>query len=353
MEPLNLKEAMLEELEALASSLGEPSYRATQIAQWVYQKGATSPEEMTNLSKALRDRLSEATKLPALEVLQREESSDGTVKYLFGLTDGEAIEAVVIPEGKRLTLCLSTQVGCRFSCSFCRTAEMGLRRQLETWEIVDQYLACRLRLGHPITNLVFMGMGEPLDNYGPVTKALRIMTDEGLMQISPRRITVSTVGLTPAIKALMDEGLGVNLAVSLVATTDEVRNDLTPVGKRYGLENLFGTLRALELPKRRRITIEYVLLEGLNDSTQDAHRLAHLLHGLKCKVNIIPFNPYPGSALSRPDDDRVHHFVEALAAKGYTTTVRASRGTDILAACGHLAVEQPTLVESRKIGQKD
>lgn len=353
MEPLNLKEATIEELEGLVRTLGEPSYRALQIAQWVYLKGATSAEEMTNLSKTLRARLAEVAGLPSLEVLQRVESSDGTVKYLFALPDGEAIEAVVIPEGKRLTLCLSTQVGCRFSCAFCRTAEMGLRRSLEAWEIVDQYLACRFRLGHPITNLVFMGMGEPLDNYGPVTKACRIMADERLMQISPRRITVSTVGLVPAITALMDEGLGVNLAVSLAATTDEARNELTPVGKRYSLDDLFGTLGALELPKRRRITIEYVLLGGLNDSHQDARRLAKLLHGLKCKVNVIPFNPYPGSAFSRPDAGRVHDFVEALAAKGYTTTVRASRGTDILAACGHLAVERPTPAGSRKNGQKD
>lgn len=341
MEPVNLKEATMGELEDLVRSLEEPPYRAGQIAQWVYQKGATSAEQMTNLSKALRARLAEASALPALEVAGRSDSSDGTTKYLFGLPDGEAVEAVVIPEEKRLTLCLSTQVGCRFACAFCRTGEMGLRRQLEAWEIVDQYLACRFRLGHPVSHLVFMGMGEPLDNYEPVTKALRIMVDDRLLQISPRRITVSTVGLVPAVEAFMAEGLGVNLAVSLAATTDEIRGELTPVGKRYPLEELFGALRALELPKRKRITIEYILLRDLNDSLSDARRLAGLLHGLKCKVNVIPFNPYPGSAFHRPGARRVQGFVEALAAKGYTTTVRASRGGDILAACGHLALEGP------------
>lgn len=353
MVPLNLKEATLWDLEALVGSLGEPPYRAKQIAQWVYLKGASSTEEMTNLSKAFRTRLGELTVIPALEVLHKSESSDGTVKYLFGLPDGEAIEAVVIPEEKRLTLCLSSQVGCRFACTFCRTGEMGLKRQLEAWEIVDQLLACRYRLGHPVTNLVFMGMGEPLDNYGPLTAALRIMVDEHLMQVSPRRITVSTVGLVPAIEALMDEGLGVNLAVSLAATTEEARASLTPIGKRYGLESLFSALRGLDIPKRRRITLEYVLLGGLNDTPGDARRLAKLLHGLKCKVNVIPFNPYPSSPYGRPTEARVHEFVETLAAKGYTTTVRASRGTDILAACGHLAVEGPALAAERKNAPKD
>jgi 23S rRNA (adenine2503-C2)-methyltransferase len=353
METMNLKEATLEELGALARSLGEPPYRAGQIAKWVYQKGATTAEDMTNLSKALRGRLAEVSALPVLEVIERTSSSDGTVKYLFALPDGEAVEAVVIPEDKRLTLCLSTQVGCRFACAFCRTGEMGLRRNLEAWEIIDQYLACLFRLGHPISHLVFMGMGEPLDNYEKVTKALRIMVDERLLQISPRRITLSSVGMVPAITAFMAEGIGVNLAVSLAATTDELRAELTPVGRRYPLEALFGALKALELPKRRRITIEYVLMGDLNDTSADVQRLAKLLHGLRCKVNVIPFNPYPGSAFSRPDSRRVYEFVEALAAKGYTTTVRASRGGDILAACGHLAVERPASAPSMKNNPTD
>ncbi len=281
MERVNLKQATLEELESLVHSLDEPPYRARQIAQWVYQKGATSPDQMTNLSKALRGRLGEVAVLPSLEVLQRSEAADGTVKYLFGLPDGEAVESVVIPEGKRLTLCLSSQVGCRLACAFCRTGEMGLRRQLETWEMVDQVLACRYRLGHGLTHLVCMGMGEPLDNYGPLVKALRILVDRRLTQISPRRVTVSTVGLVPQIGALAAEGLGVNLAVSLAATTDAARCELTPVGKRYPLQALFEALRSLELPARRRITIEYVLLEGVNDSLEDARRLARWLHGLR------------------------------------------------------------------------
>lgn len=353
MEPVNLKEAALEELLCLVEDLGEASYRAGQIAQWVYQKGATATGEMTNLSRDFRSRLAERTSLPALDVLDRTEAPDGTVKYLFALPDGEAIETVVIPEGKRLTLCLSTQVGCRLACAFCRTATMGLKRQLETWEIVDQYLACRYRLGHPITNLVFMGMGEPLDNYEAVVGALRIMVDERLMQVSPRRITVSTVGLAPAITALMAEGLGVNLAVSVAATDDGARAELTPIGKKLPLDTLFDTLRALPLAPRRRITIEYVLLKGINDAEADARRLARWLHGLKCKVNVIPFNPYPGAVFERPKASRTHAFVEALAAKGYTTTVRASRGAEILAACGHLAVERPALATDRKMHQTD
>lgn len=351
MKPMNLKEATYEALAALVHDMGEPAYRAGQIARWVYQKGASSTQEMTNLSKDLRSRLVEAAELPRLEVLQRTEAADGTVKYLFGLADGEAVEAVVIPEAKRLTLCLSTQVGCRFACSFCRTGEMGLKRNLQVWEIVDQYLACRLRLGHPITNMVYMGMGEPLDNYEAVVKSLRIMTDNRLVQVSPRRITVSTVGLVPAIKAFMEEGLGVNLAVSLAATTDEGRSGLTPVAKRYRLGELFGALRALDIPRRRRVTIEYILLGGLNDTDSDVRRLARLLHGLKCKVNVIPFNPYPGSLFLRPAPERVHDFVEALAAKGYTTTVRTSRGGEILAACGNLAVEARTPGLARKNSQ--
>jgi 23S rRNA (adenine2503-C2)-methyltransferase len=338
MQRLNLKEAAMEDLLGLVEALGEKPYRARQIAHWVYQKGASSLDGMTTLSRSFRQRLKEAVELPALEVIKHQEAPDGTIKYLFGLPDGEAIETVLIPEPPRLTLCLSTQVGCRLGCKFCRTAEMGLRRNLQCWEIVDQYLACRFRLGHPVTHLVYMGMGEPLDNYQAVVRSLRILTEPELGQLSPRRLTLSTVGLIKGIRALAGEGLGINLAVSLAATTNEARSRLTPVGRRYPLEELFRALRDYPLAPRRRLTIEYVLLGGLNDSLEDARRLARWLKGLRCKINVIPFNPYPDSEFEPPGPERLDAFVEALAARGLTTTVRKSRGADILAACGQLSL---------------
>ncbi len=347
----NVKDLSFKELTAFLSEHNHPVYRAKQIRQWLFQKRATTFAEMTNLSRVLREELDEKFIIGRLLTLRRAESRDGTVKILFGLTGGASIESVLIPESKRLTLCVSTQAGCGFGCAFCATAVLGLTRNLMASEIVDQILEASRTLSDDrrITHVVLMGMGEPLANYDQTLSALQIITDgEWGVGISPRRVTVSTVGLVPQIQKLMAE-TRVNLAISLHAPSDELRGELMPVNRKYSLSRLLDCCRALPIPRRKRITFEYVLLRGINDSEQQARQLANLLQGIPSKVNVIPFNPHPGSAYLRPTDAEVARFQNVLHDAGVQVNVRRPRGDDIQAACGQLQGDEHGRAPARPI----
>jgi 23S rRNA (adenine2503-C2)-methyltransferase len=338
----NIKDLSFKDLAAFLAERNHPSYRAGQIRQWLFQKRATAFSEMTNLSRSLREQLEENFTISRLKILRREEARDGTVKFLFGLSDGASIESVLIPEARRLTLCISTQAGCGFGCAFCATAVLGLKRNLTASEIADQVIEASRDLlsGTRITHVVLMGMGEPLANYAQTTSAIEIITDgEWGLGISPRRVTLSTVGLVPQIEKLMEE-TRVNLAISLHAPTNELRAELMPVNRKYSLEQLLDCCRKLPLPRRKRITFEYVLLGGVNDSEAQARQLARLLRGIPSKVNVIPFNPHSGSGFSRPAAEQIERFVAALRAEDVQVNVRRPRGDDIQAACGQLQGEE-------------
>lgn len=345
-----IKELSYDELERWLAEHREPKYRADQILRWLYRKGANSFAEMSDLSAGLRQKLEEEFSLSRLQTVRRDQSADGTIKFLFGLADGASIESVLIPEAKRLTLCISTQAGCGLGCAFCATALMGLKRNLRASEIVDQALEAgrALEPGKRITHLVLMGMGEPLANYQNTLNAVRIMTDADWgLAFSSRRVTLSTVGLVPQIKKLMDE-TRVNLAVSLHATTDEMRSRLMPINRKYPLAALIECCRALPIPKRRRITFEYVMLRGVNHSTEDARRLSQLLRGIRSKINLIPFNPHSGSPFRRPAQEEIEKFQNELRAYGYQVNVRTPRGDDIHAACGQLQAVSSETVSSEQ-----
>ena len=339
----SIKDLTLAEFAAHLEERQQPAYRARQVWQWLFQKHAIAFSEMSNLSASLRRQLDEDFEISRLRLVRRAESRDGTVKFLFGLMDGERIESVLIPESKRLTLCVSTQAGCGFGCAFCATSLLGLKRNLRASEIINQVLEASRTLGdgRRITHVVLMGMGEPLANYVETLKALNVMTDASWgLGFSPRRVTLSTVGLVPQIKRLMEE-TRVNLAISLHAASDEVRGRLMPVNRKYGLRELIDCCRSLPIPRRKRITFEYVLLRGINDSVEDAQQLAQLLRGIRCKVNVIPFNPHPGSAFQRPQEPEIERFQRTLQEHGLQINVRRPRGDDIQAACGQLQGEEP------------
>jgi len=338
----NIKNLSFRELMAFLADRQQPAYRAKQIRQWLFQKRATSFSEMTNLSRPLREQLEANFTIGRLTTIRRAQSDDGTVKFLFGLGDGASIESVLIPEARRLTLCISTQAGCGFGCAFCATAVLGLKRNLTASEMVDQIIEAGRTLGEDqrITHIVLMGMGEPLANYAETLKALEIISDgEWGIGISPRRVTLSTVGLVPQIQKLMEDS-HVNLAISLHAPTDELRGELMPVNRKYSLTELLDCCRALPIPRRKRITFEYVLLGGVNDSEHHARQLAKLLRGIPSKVNVIPFNPHPGSSFSRPSTEQIERFQNVLRDLGVQINVRRPRGDDIQAACGQLQGEE-------------
>jgi len=321
----------------VVAEAGERSYRARQIAHWVWQKNVDSFEAMRDLPEGLKLHLKEHFTIAPPRAARVSRSADRTRKLLLELGDGEAIETVIIPADDRVTLCISSQAGCAMDCEFCATARMGLHRNLTTAETVGQIVAARRELepGEELTNYVFMGMGEPLANYPRLTRALTIMTAGWGMAISPRRITVSTVGLVPMMERLLAE-FQVNLAVSLHATTDELRDRLAPINRRYPLAELIGACRRLPLKRRNRVMFEYVMLEGVNDSLADARRLVKLLSPLRAKVNLIFFNPFAGSPLRASSRAQVEAFRAILHQGNLTATVRESRGTDIQAACGQL-----------------
>jgi 23S rRNA (adenine2503-C2)-methyltransferase len=334
----NLKDLSLAQLEALIAGLGKEHYRARQIMRWLYRHGASSLEEMTDLAKELRAELGRTARISSLEPLAIERSGDGTRKYLFGLGDGNQVESVLIPEDDRLTLCISTQAGCAMGCRFCLTGLGGFARDLTAGEILDQILGVARELGgaEHITNCVLMGMGEPLANYAMVKQALEIMASDLGFGLSPRKITLSTAGLIPQMKQLFAEGVPCRLAVSLNAATQRVRSHLMPIARRYPLGALLAACRDLPLPPRERITFEYVLIQGVNDAAGDARRLTQILRGIRCKVNLIPFNECPGIPFCRPGEQEVLLFQKILMEAGYVTIIRESRGGAISAACGQL-----------------
>ena len=344
MSRVNLAGLLPSELEDLAVELGASRYRGRQLAAWVYRKGVFDLEAMTDLPKDFRERLTERAVIEIPEPERVTVSQDGSRKLVFLLADGRRVSAVLMPDDDRMTLCVSTQVGCGFECRFCLTGVMGFERNLTPAEIVGQVLAANRLLApaQRVTHVVFMGMGEPLANYGALVTSLRILTDARLgVGYSPRRITVSTVGLVPGIEKLGREGLRVNLAISLHAATDEVRTRLMPVNRAFGLAALMAALRRYPLAPRQRIFFEYVLLDGVNDSPEDARQLARLLRGLRAKVNLIPFNDWEGAEFRRPPLPRILAFQSVLLDAGITTTVRWSKGEDIGAACGQLREPVP------------
>ncbi|MBM4123582.1 MAG: 23S rRNA (adenine(2503)-C(2))-methyltransferase RlmN [Nitrospira sp.] len=328
--------------ERFALGLGWPRYRTTQILRWLYQQRGRDLDQMTNLSKAERADLAAVAHVGRSQDSRILRSEDGTRKFLIRLDDGLAVESVLIPEGRRLTLCLSTQVGCTLDCDFCLTGKMGLKRNLKAHEIVDQVLTVldRLDRDEHLTSLVLMGMGEPLANLDAVSDAIARLTNEDWgLGIPGRRITLSTAGLASRLPDVA--ALGVNLAISLNAATNAQRDRLMPaVNRLHPLDALLAACRAYPLPPRRRLTFEYVLLAGVNDADQDAKRLAKLLRGLRCKVNLIPFNEFPGSPYRRPDDATVLRFQAHLKQAGVDTFVRKSKGRDVLGACGQLGGER-------------
>ena len=339
MSRVNLVGLLPTELEALAVELGASRYRGRQLATWIYRKGVFDLEAMTDLPKDFRERLTERAVIEVPEPERVTASQDGSRKLVFLLADGARVSSVLMPDDDRMTLCVSTQVGCGFECRFCLTGVMGLERNLAPAEILGQVLAANRLLAPAgrVTHIVFMGMGEPLANLAALVTALRILTDARLgVGYSPRRITVSTVGLVPGIEKLGREGLRVNLAISLHAATDEVRSRLMPVNRAFDLAALMAALRRYPLAPRQRIFFEYVLLDGVNDTPEDARRLATLLRGLRAKVNLIPFNDWEGAEFHRPPLARILAFQSVLLDAGVTTTVRWSKGEDIGAACGQL-----------------
>jgi 23S rRNA (adenine2503-C2)-methyltransferase len=339
--PGEIRELTLEELEKLVIGAGERGFRARQVMGWLWKHDAHSFDAMLEIPAALRAFFKLNLKLGPVPPVRVAYSTDGTRKLLMRLGDAEEVESVIIPSEGRTTLCISSQAGCALACAFCATARMGLHRNLAAAEILAQIAAARGHLtpDETLTNFVFMGMGEPLANYTRLSRALTIMTSDWGMGISPRRITVSTVGLVPLMGRLLEE-FQVNLAVSLHATNDELRDRLAPINRRYPLAVLIEACRALPLQRRRRITFEYVMLGGVNDSADDARRLSRMLGSLRAKVNLIFFNPFPGSPFIPSPREKVEAFRAILHRGNLTATIRESRGVDIAAACGQLYAER-------------
>ena len=330
-------------LETALDARGHQRFHARQIFRWIYKHGVTDIDAMTDLSRDLRATLASEFALNTPALAQRETSVDGTEKFLLRLADGTHIESVFIPDTPAMTFCVSTQVGCAMACAFCLTGKMGLVRNLTAGEIAGQVrvLAGALNLRDKKFNIVLMGMGEPLHNYDETMRALRILADEHGFDMSARRITLSSVGLLPALERLAVEDVMPNLAISLHAPTDLQRGELVPINKKYGVADIIAACKRFPLNRRSRITFEYVLLAGVNDSPQDARKLARLVAGVKSKVNLIPLNAAAGIPFERPSDDVIDRFAKIVADHGVRVSVRKSRGRDIRAACGQLIVEGP------------
>jgi 23S rRNA (adenine2503-C2)-methyltransferase len=338
--PINLFGLNRQQLEEFVGDLDGRPFRARQIMKWVYHQGVTDFAAMTDLSKGFREALTERACLSLPEVVSRDESRDGTVKWVIRVEQGNCVEMVLIPERGRNTLCVSSQVGCALDCSFCSTGKQGFNGNLSTADIVGQvYLADRelAEKDESVSNVVLMGMGEPLLNFAAVVPATDVMMDDLAFGISKRRVTVSTAGVVPGIYDLA-KVTDVSLAISLHAPTDELRDQLVPINRKYPIDELMKACRHYldVLGERRSVTIEYTLLKGVNDSLTHARGLARLLRDLKCKINLIPFNPFPASGYERPDDRSVRDFQTFLMNAGYTTMLRTTRGDDINAACGQL-----------------
>jgi len=363
----NLLEFDLDGLAAFCERLGEKRFRATQLFRWIHQKGASDFTQMSDLAKSLREKLGGSAEIRALPIISEQASTDGTIKWLFDVGGGNAVESVFIPEDDRGTLCVSSQAGCAVGCRFCSTGHQGFSRNLTTGEIIAQlwfaehHLRQRLKLApgeRAITNVVMMGMGEPLQNYGALVPALRMMLDDHGYGLSRRRVTVSTSGVVPMMDRLRDD-CPVALAVSLHAPNDPLRDNLVPLNRKYPLHELMAACRRyLEAAPRDFITFEYCMLDGVNDTPELARELVSLVRGehpatrdlgpVACKLNLIPFNPFPESGLKRSPRERVQAFARVLQDAGVVTTVRKTRGDDIDAACGQLAGEVQDRTNARE-----
>ncbi|MGD1018057.1 MAG: 23S rRNA (adenine(2503)-C(2))-methyltransferase RlmN [Verrucomicrobiia bacterium] len=342
----DIKSLDREELASRFAELGEPAYRADQVLQWIYEKQAESFGQMSNLSAALREQLTKSFDLDAVHALKTRNATDTTEKFLFQLRDHSLIETVLIPatpgltsSSDRHTVCLSTQVGCAFACKFCASGLEGVKRNLTAAEIVDQVLQVQKLSGEKANNIVVMGMGEPLANYDNLLRALKIINAPWGLGIGARKITVSTVGLVPRIKQLADEPMQIRLAVSLHGATDEVRERIMPVNRKFPLKELLAACDYYANTKKRMMTFEYILIDGVNDSLEHAHKLGAIARRLHAKVNLIPYNPVEGLAWKRPDRDRCKMFQHTLHSHDVTTTLRIEKGTDINAACGQLRLQ--------------
>lgn len=338
----NLLDLSYDDLKAFFLSLGEKPFRAQQLMKWVHQQAVVEFSDMSNFSKGLREKLSELSEITLPTLVSSHCSQDGTVKWLIRLNCGNCIETVYIPEDNRGTLCVSSQIGCGLTCSFCSTAKQGFNRNLSLGEIVGQvYMAARgleaMGADKKITNVVMMGMGEPLLNYDNVVGAMAIMMSDYAYGLSKRRVTLSTSGLVPQMEKLKQDS-PVALAVSLHAANDQLRNELVPVNKKFPLKDLMAVCRDyFEAEPRRKVTFEYVMLKGVNDSLEHAKELVALISDVPCKMNLIPFNPFPGSGYERSSLTQINRFRDYLMAKGVNTITRKTRGEDIDAACGQLA----------------
>jgi len=335
MEPLFGK--TLEELKKIASGLGLPAFTGQQLSEWLYHKEVAGFDSMTNLSKQARLLLGSKYELGYLEPVDVQESVDGTKKYLFPAMAGKFIETAWIPDRERVTLCVSSQVGCKMGCLFCMTGKQGFQGNLTAGEILNQYRS--LPEWRKITNLVYMGMGEPLDNLGEVLKSLEILTAPWGFALSPRRITVSTIGITPAMLEFLNRSQA-HLAVSMHSPFDEERRKLMPVQQVYPLEEVLREIRSWDFGRQRRVSFEYILFRNFNDTPTHVRELSRILSGIRCRINLIRFHPIPGTPLESPGKEQILDFRDKLVAKGITTTIRASRGQDIWAACGLLSTKK-------------
>ncbi len=344
------------------AEMGEKPFRAKQVMQWIHQFGVHEFDEMTNISKTLREKMKKIAIIQGPEIVLQNISSDGTRKWVMKMPGGSSIETVLIPEGDRGTLCISSQIGCALDCSFCSTGKQGFNRNLSTEEIVGQiwnaiasFEDLERSKDRPVTNVVFMGMGEPLLNFDNVMDAINIMMDDFAYSISKKRLTISTAGVVPAMDRLADY-TDASIAISLHAPNDELRNELVPVNKKYPIKVLLASLKNYlsQLSDKRKATIEYTLMAGVNDRKIHAEQLIELLKDIPCKINLIPFNPFPGSGYKKPSNQEVRCFQDWLIAGGYITTVRTTRGDDIDAACGQLVgqVEDRTRRSARYIELK-
>lgn len=330
-------------LREFFASIGEQAYRGDQVMQWIHQRGVRDINAMTNLSKSLRQKLVDEAEIRLLPVIRHQASKDGTQKWLLQLHDGSAIETVFIPEEDRGTLCISSQAGCALNCTFCSTARQGFHRNLDSGEIIAQLLTAQTELGgfeasqRTITNVVMMGMGEPLLNFDNVIRAMNIMLDDFAYGLSKRRVTLSTSGVVPMIDKLK-EACPVSLAVSLHAPNDVLRNELVPLNKKYGINTLLAACkRYVDGESRRRVTMEYAMIDSVNDSPAHAKELARCLEGVPSKINLIPFNPFPGTRYQCSAPGNIEKFRDILLKAGYVVVIRRTRGGDIAAACGQLA----------------
>lgn len=334
-----------DDLKVVLKEKGFSPFGATQIFDWVYRKWVFDPAEWSNVSKASREFLTENYDMNLLKIVWNGLSKDGTRKFLVKMNDGQTVETVAIPARERLTLCVSSQVGCAVGCTFCHTATQGLKRHLKPGEVVGQFLAVQDWLHknvgpeEKLTNIVYMGQGEPLHNYENMKKATQIFMQENGLGLGQRRITLSTSGLVPAIEKLATDFPTVNIAISLHSARNDVRTELMPINKVYDLQRLFTAIKQIPLKAHRRITYEYLLAADINDTQEDVDALAKLLNPRESKINLIPFNEYPGSKYKRPAEAKIMWFLDQMIKKGFTCTIRTTKGTDILAACGQLKSE--------------